>query len=120
MCFRMTAVYDSLSCYFDFLNYQKREIVDTFDQLLDTKTDLLVDGTLFCTNDLPLTYVDFKLFQQDLYTRPVILRDFTLDENSTQTIVRCNVTYDSEMVSKPLFIFPNKKFKNVELIKKNS
>jgi hypothetical protein len=95
------------------LNYQKREIVDTFDQLLDTKTDLLVDGTLFCTNDLPLTNVDFKLFQRDLYTRPVILKNFTLDENSTQTFVSCNVIYDKcESVLKPLFIFPNKKLKN--------
>ena len=110
MCFRMSAVFDSLSCFFDLLNYQKREIVDTFNQLLDTKTDLLINGTLLCTYDLPLTNTDFKLFLRDLYTKPVILRDFTLDENPTQTTVRCKVTYDScAMISKPLFIFSNKK-----------
>ena len=115
----MCAVLDSLSCFFDLLNYQKREIEDTFDKLLNVKTDLLIDGMLIGTYNLPVTNTDFKLFLRDFYTRPVILKDFSLDVNPIQTTITCKITYDNcAMVSKPLFSFSNQILKNVELIKK--
>ena len=103
------AVYDTLACYLDFLNYQKKEISDTFTQLFKVPTDLFVDGALFCRNELPLSNTDFKIFQRNLYTSPVILKNFTLEENVTQTFISCSVIYDKyECILKPIFLFPIK------------
>ena len=121
MYFRMSSqpVLDSLSCFFDFLTYQKGEIGDTVNKLLDVKTDLLIDGMLICTCNLPTSNTDFKLFLRDFYTRPVILRDFSLDEGPSETIIRCKISYDHcAIVSKPLFSFSNQTLQNVQLIKK--
>jgi hypothetical protein len=115
----MCAVLNSLSCFFDLLNYQKREIEDTFNKLFNAKTDLLIDGMLIGTYDLPITNTGFKLFLRDFYTRPVILKDFSLDINPIQTTVTCKISYDNcAIISKPLFSFSNQILQNVELIKK--
>jgi hypothetical protein len=107
----MCAVLNSLSCFFDLHNYQKREIEDTFSKLFHAKTNLLIDGMLIGTYSLPITNNDFKLFLRDFYTRPVILKDFSLDINPIQTNVTCKI-------SKPLFSFSNQMLQDVELIKK--
>ena len=49
------------------------------------------------------------------YTRPVILRDFSLDKNTIQTNINYN---NSEIISIPFFNFSNKMLKNVKLIEK--
>ena len=117
----MCAVLNSLSCFFDLLNYQKREIEDTFNKLFNAKTDLLIDGMLIGTYDLPITNTGFKLFLRDFYTRPVILKDFSLDINPIQTTVTCKISYDNcAIISKPLFSFSNQILQNVELIKKKT
>ena len=115
----MCAVLNSLSCFFDLLNYQKREIEDTFNKLFNAKTDLLIDGMLIGTYSLPITNTDFKLFLRDFYTRPVILKDFSLDINPIKTTVTCKISYDNcAIISKPLFSFSNQMLQDVELIKK--
>ena len=115
----MCAAFDSLSCFFDLLNYQKREIEDTVNVLLNVNTSLLEEGMRICNYNLPTTNNDFKLFLRDFYTRPVILKDFSLDVGPSQTIVRCKISYDNcSIISKPLFSFPNQTLQNVDLIKK--
>ena len=115
----MCAALDSLSCFSDLLNYQKGEIEDTVGKLLNVKTSLLIDGMLLCTYNLPTTNNDFKLFLRDFYTRPVILKNFSLDVGPSQTIIRCKISYDHcAIVSKPLFSFSNQTLQNVELVKK--
>ena len=115
----MCAVFTSLSCFFDLHVYQKREIEDTFSKLFHAKQSLLIDGMLVGNYNLPITNDDFKFFLRDFYTRPVILKDFSLDENPIQTNVICKINYNnSAIISKPLFSFSNQMLQDVELIKK--
>ena len=115
----MSAVYTDLSCFLDLHRYQKRELEDTFTKIFKTNQNLLLDGMLVANYNLPVTYDDFKLFLRDFYTRPMILKDFSLDTNALQTNVICTVNYnDSEIISKPFFCFSNKMLLDIELIKK--
>ena len=119
MYFRMSSVLDRLSCFFDFLNYQKGEIGDSVSKLLNIKTDLLIDGILICACNLPTTNNDFKLFLRDFYTRPIILKDFSLEAGPSETIIRCKISYGRcTTVSEPLFSFLNQTLHNIQLIKK--
>jgi hypothetical protein len=115
----MCAVFNSLSCFFDLHIYQKREIEDTFTELFHAKTNLLIDGMLVGNYSLPITNNEFKFFLRDFYTRPVILKDFSLDINPIQTNVTCKISYNNcAIISKPLFSFSNQMLQDVELIKK--
>jgi hypothetical protein len=45
------------------------------------------------------------------------LKDFTLEENVTQTFISCSVIYDEyKSTLKPIFLFPIKKLQNIDLI----
>ena len=113
------AVFDSFSCYIDLLGYQKNEITDSIRKFLNVETNLLVEGMIICTRELPLTNQDFKLFLRQLYQIPLHLKDFSLDVGKDQTIVKCRIVYDScSSISKPLFCFSNRTFKNVAMLKK--
>ena len=48
-------VFDSFSCYIDLLGYQKNEITDSICKFLNVETNLLVEGMIICTRELPLT-----------------------------------------------------------------
>ena len=112
-------VFDSFSCYIDLLGYQKNEITDSICKFLNVETNLLVEGMIICTRELPLTNQDFKLFLRQLYQLPLHLKKFSLDVGTDQTIIKCKIVYDScSTVSKPLFCFSNRTFKNVEMLRK--
>jgi hypothetical protein len=115
----MCAVFTSLSCFFDLHVYQKRELEDTFTKIFHAKQSLLIDGMLVGNYNLPITNDDFKFFLRDFYTRPLILKDFSLDENPIQTNVICKINYNnSAIISKPLFSFSNQMLQDVKLIEK--
>jgi hypothetical protein len=98
---------------------KKRELEDTFTKIFQTNQSLLIDGMLVANYNLPVSNDNFKLFLRDFYTRPVILKDFSLDENTIQTNVICKINYnDSEIISKPFFNFSNKRLQDVQLIEK--
>ena len=104
--FQMSSILDRLSCFFDFLNYQKVEIGDSVSKLLNIKTDLLIDGIFICACNLPTTNGDFKLFLRDFYTRPILLKDFYLEAGQSETIIRCKISYGQcTTASEPFFPF---------------
>jgi hypothetical protein len=115
----MSSILDRLSCFFDFLNYQKVEIGDTISKLLKIKTAILIYGIFICACNLPTTNENFKLFLRDFYTRPMILNDFYLEASQSETIIRCKISYGQyTTTSEPLFRFFNQTLHNIQLIKK--
>ena len=111
--------YDNFSCYIDLLGYQKNEITDSVCTLVNVQSPLLVEGMLLCTFALPANNQDFKLFLRQFYQSPLHLEKFTLDVGTDYTVVKCKIVYDTcNIVSKPLYRFSNRKFKNVEMLRK--
>ena len=122
MCnFRMTsdAAYDSLACHIDLLGYQKNEITDSVCKFVNVESPLLEEGLLLCDYALPVNNQDFKLFLRQFYQAPLDLQNFTLEVGIEHTVIRCSVAYDNcSVVSKPLFRFSNRTFRNVEMLRK--
>ena len=111
--------YDYFSCFLDLLNYQKTEITDCISILLSTKLPLLEEGLLLCTFPLPSTNHEFKMYIRKITHDPLVLEQFTLEENGTDAIIQCNIKYDTFILkSKPLFTFPCKDFKNFSNLQK--
>ena len=112
-------VLDSLACYLDLHQYQKNEISDSVCNLLNVTTALLEEGMLLCSDGLPNSGDEFKMFLRQFYKQSVHLRHFELDIGPTHTTVRCRTAYGTNvMVSHPLFYFSNRIFRSVELLKK--
>jgi hypothetical protein len=110
--------YDYFSCYLDLLGYQKNEISDSVCTMLNVRSPLLVEGILLCTFALPTNNHDFKMFLRRFCQYPLHLEKFTLDVG-TDTVVRCRIVYDTcNIVSKPLYRFSNRQFKNVNMLRK--
>ena len=110
--------YDYFSCYLDLLGYQKNEISDSISKMLNVRSPLLEEGILLCTFTLPTNNHDFKMFLRRFCQYPLHLEKFTLDVG-TDTIVRYRIIYDTcNIVSKPLYQFSNRQFKNIDMLRK--
>ena len=110
--------YDYFSCFLDLLTYQKTEITDSISTMLGTKIPILEEGLLLCTFKLPSTNYDFKMYIRKLCHDPLVLEKFTL-EIGNEVIIRCQIVYDTySVLSKPLFRFPFKEFKNLKNLQK--
>ena len=109
--------FDYFSCYLDLLGYQKNEISDSISKILNIRTTLQEEGLLLCTFSLPTNNHDFKMFLRKLCQYPLNLEQFTLDVGS-DTLIRCKIIYDTcEILSKPLFRFSNRQFKNIDMLR---
>ena len=74
---------------------------------------------LLCSNGLPASGNEFKLFLMQFYKQPVHLKNFTLDIGPTPTTVKCRIAYGTNvMISHSLFYFSNGIFRNMELLRK--
>jgi hypothetical protein len=99
------------------LSYFYRELENTFNKIkiFQTNQSLLINGYLW---QITIYRSQMTIFNSS-YTRPVILRDFSLDKNTIQTNIICKINYNnSEIISKPFFNFSNKMLQNVKLIEK--
>ena len=112
-------VLDSIARYLDLHQYQQNEISDSVCNLLNVTTALLEEDIQLCSDGLPNSGDEFKMFLRQFYKQSVHLRHFELDIGPTHTTVRCRVVYGTNtMVSHPLFYFSNRIFRSVELLKK--
>jgi hypothetical protein len=110
--------YDYFSCFLDLLSYQKNEITDSISKMLGTRIPILEEGLLLCTFTLPTNNHDFKMYIRKLCYDPLLLEKFTMDVGN-EIIIRCQIVYDTcDVLSRPLFRFPFKQFKNVENLQK--
>ena len=110
--------YDYFSCFLDLLSYQKNEITDSISKMLGTRIPILEEGLLLCTFTLPTNNHDFKMYIRKLCYDPLLLEKFTMDIGN-EIVIRCRIVYDTcDVLSKPLFRFPYKQFKNVEMLQK--
>jgi hypothetical protein len=110
--------YDYFSCFLDLLTYQKTEITDSISKMLGTRIPILEEGLLLCTFPLPTNNMDFKMYIRKLCHDPLVLEKFTM-EIGNEIIIRCQIVYDTySVLSRPLFKFPFKEFKNVENLQK--
>ena len=106
--------YDNFSCFVDLLGYQKNEITDSVCKLVNVQSPLLVETVFLCSFALPANNHDFKMFLRQFCQYPLHLEKFTLGVGSDYTVVRCKIVYDTcNIVSKPLYRFSNRQFRNV-------
>jgi hypothetical protein len=111
--------YDNFSCFVDLLGYQKNEITDSVCKLVNVQSPLLVETMFLCSFALPANNHAFKMFLRQFCQNPLHLEKFTLEVGTDYIVVRCKIVYDTcIMVSKPLFRFSNRQFRNVEMLQK--
>jgi hypothetical protein len=110
--------FDYFSCYLDLLGYQKNEITDSISQMLNIRVPILEEGLLLCTFKLPTNNYDFKMCLRKFCHYPLLLEKFSI-EIGNETVIKCRLVYDTcDVLSKPLFRFPNRQFKNIEMLRK--
>ena len=107
------------SCFMDLLGYQKNEIVDSVCKLVNVQSPLLEETMFLCSFPLPPDNYAFKMFLRQFGKNSLQLGKFTLEIGTDYTVIRCQVVYDTcNMVSRPLFCFSNRQFKNAEMLQK--
>ena len=111
--------FDHFSCFMDLLGYQKNEIVDSVCKLVNVQSPLLEETMFLCSFPLPPDNYAFKMFLRQFGKNSLQLGKFTLEIGTDYTVIRCQVVYDTcNEVSRPLFRFSNRQFKNAEMLTK--
>ena len=86
---------------------------------MNLKSNILLENIFLCSFQIPNSNDKFKSILYSLYQTPVYLRNFSLSIGQKLTTVRCKVYCDNCIIdSDPFFIFENREYFNLEMLKK--